>query len=400
MASVNYATQYCQALSQQYPYVLRFGALYARNQEGDYRWVNVRTIEVPSVQVTGRFDGSRTTFFERRQRHSNSYTPLTLRNHRAWGDFIHPIDINETNQVLSIQNLTRTMNEQEKFPEMDRYLISTVYADWLEMGRTPLTAVLTTANILTYFDHMMEMMTERHVPLDGRILYITPPVNTLLKGATAWARHLNVEGTAPASVQRALTNIDNVSIEEVPTDIMQTAFDFTEGSKKGASAKPVLMFLIHPTAVITPNVYDFAKLDPPSAGSQGKWEYWEESYEDVFILPNKQHGIEFLIGGLTATAATFSTAAGETTNGTKLTVSAPTGGSLKKGTRYFYAAQASTPPQALAFGELAEGIDGWTEWDGESEIITTNEFKMTLLVCDADSRVYASGTADVTAKTD
>lgn len=48
----NYATQYCQALSQQYPNVLHFGALFARKQEGDYRWANAHTIEVPSVSVT------------------------------------------------------------------------------------------------------------------------------------------------------------------------------------------------------------------------------------------------------------------------------------------------------------------------------------------------------------
>lgn len=162
----NYATQYAQALSQQYPHVLHFGALFARNQEADYRWVNNHTIEIPSISVTGRIDGSRTALIARTQRHSNTWTPLTLRNHRSWNDFIHPRDIDETNQVLTIQNITRVLNEEEKFPEKDKYLISTFYSDWTNTGRVPLTGNLTTDNILDYFDTMMVNATEHNVPGD------------------------------------------------------------------------------------------------------------------------------------------------------------------------------------------------------------------------------------------
>lgn len=55
------------------------------------------------------------------------------------------------------------------------------------------------------------------------------------------------------------------------------------------------MCLVHPLAVITPTNYEFAQLDPPSAGSEGKWEYFEESFEDVFLLPNKVDAIAFNI---------------------------------------------------------------------------------------------------------
>ena len=397
----NYATQYCQALSQQYPNVLHFGALFARKQEGDYRWANAHTIEVPSVSVTGRVDGNRNGFINRVQRHSNSWTALSLRNHRVWSDFIHPRDIVETNEVLSIQNITRVMNESQKFPEKDRYLISTMFADWSDAGRVPLTGKLTTQNILSYFDLMMEMATERNVPATGRILYVTPPVNTILKGATAWYRQQNIAGTAPASIQRALTSIDSVSIEEVPSDNMWTVYDFTVGAVRGASAKKISMFLCHPTCVITPEVYDFAQLDAPSAGSQGKYEYFEESFEDVFILPNKQHGCDFFVEGEDADAVTFSSAAGTAASGdTKITITAPTGTNVKKGSRYFYAAAADTAPTALNYGEVAADSADWTEWDGTNTTVLniTNGHKATILVADADGRVYASGSGTITSK--
>ncbi len=395
----NYATQYAGALSQQYPNVLHFGALFARNQEGDYRWNNNHTIEVPSISVTGRVDGSRSSLISKIQRHSNTWTPLTLRNHRAWQDFIHPRDIVETNFVLSIQNITRAMNEQQKFPEKDKYLVSTLYSDWLTAGRVPLTGTLTTANILSFFDEMSVNMTEHNVPAMGRILYITPQANVILKGAISYYRNLTQQGSAPATIQRAIAVLDNVSVEEVPSDHMLTAYDFTVGAIRGASAKQIQMILIHPSCCITPEVYDFAQLDPPSAGSQGKYEYFEESFEDVFLLPNKEYGAEFLVADLSNGTATFTSAAGTDVGTTALTVTAPTGNNLKAGSRYFYAAASGTAPEALGFGVNAAENAAWTEWDGESDIAITNGYKATLLVTAADGRVYAAGSGTITSKT-
>ena len=79
--------------------------------------------------------------------------------------------------------------------------------------------------------------------------------------------------------------------------MMKTVYDFTEGWAVDESAKQINMMLIHPTAVITPISYEFAQLDPPTAGSQGKWDYFEESFEDVFVLPNKVNAIAFNIEG-------------------------------------------------------------------------------------------------------
>lgn len=408
--ATNYATYYAQALSQAYPYMLRFGALYARKQEGDYKWLQngSHTIMVPSVSVSGRVDANRnniTALSNRQQRHSNQWTPLTLRNHRKWDDFIHPLDIDETNQVLTIQNITRQMNEQEKFPEMDRYLISTLYADWIALGRVPLSAALSTANVLTYFDKMMVMMTEHNVPGTGRILYVNPNVNLLLKGAIQWYRTQNVQGTAPAAIQRALASIDNVTVEEVPSDSMKTVYDFTVGAVPGASAKQIQMFLVHPSSVITPEEYDFVSLDPPSTVSEGKWMYFEESYNDAFILPNKQYGIEFLVDDLASGAATFTsaanTAADAAVGDTLITMTAPVSTNVKPGSKYFYAVDASTAPTALAYGEIATNNSEWTAWDGKNTTVLniTNGYKITILVTDADGRVYASGSGTITSKT-
>lgn len=293
MAALNYATQYQQALEQEFPYVLYFGHLFATPNNGRYRWVNSRVIEIPTITTTGRVDGDRDTIGTRKRNYNNAWTPLTLENHRTWQTLVHPRDIDETNQVASIANITRVFNDEQKFPEMNAYCISKIYSEWTAKGKTADTTALTTENILEVFDNMMKKMDDARVPRSGRILYVTPDVRTLIQNAKTIYRTMDI-GKRSQALQRAITSIDEVEIpESVPSDMMKTVYDFTEGWAVDASAKQINMVLIHPMAVITPVSYEFAQLDPPSAGSQGKWDYFEESFEDVFVLPNKVDAIDF-----------------------------------------------------------------------------------------------------------
>lgn len=400
--SINYATEYKTALSNAYPNVLHFGALFARKQDADYKWTGAKTIEVPSITTKGRTDANRDSIGSKARNFNNAWTPLTLRNHRKWGTLVHPSDIRETEQAVSIANITKTFNETQKFPEMDKYLISTLYSDWSGTGRIGLAVTLTTSNVLTYFDYMMEIATEKNVPASGRILYVTPAVDTILKNAQAFYRNYDVKNES-ASIQRAVSYLDTVSIEVVPSDHMLTAYDFTEGAVRGASAKQIQMFLVHPSAVITPVNYEFAQLDPPSAGSEGKWDYFEESQEDVFIMPNKEFGLDFLTEPLTNGTATFTTAASTATGAVAgdfvLTITAPTGTNLLAGSRYFYATHATTAPTAPAYGTEITRESGWTEWDGTSVLSATNGHKITLVVVDRVGRVYYAGNGSITSKT-
>jgi len=178
---------------------------------------------------------------------------------------------------------------------MNCYLISKLYADYTAKSKTADQTVLTTDNVLDVFDKMMTAMDNARVPRAGRILYVTPDVRTLITNAKAIVKTIDVSKRSEA-LKRAITSIDEVEIpDSVPTDMMKTAYDFTEGWEVDSTADQINMCLVHPLAVITPTNYEFAQLDPPSAGSEGKWDYFEESFEDVFLLPNKVDAIAFNI---------------------------------------------------------------------------------------------------------
>lgn len=287
MSALNYAHAYAQALAQAYPNVLHFAALRSTENDQRYKWVGANTIQIPSLSTTGRVDASRDTIAGAKRNYENSWEPKTLKNHRKWSTLVHPMDIDETDQVASIANITKVFNEEQKFPEMDAYLVSKLYKEW---GGTADTTELTSDTILSIFDDWMTAMDEKNVPASGRILYATPATEQLLRQAKELNRFLQ---NGDSAVKRAVRSLDDVLIEKVPSALMKTAYDFTEGFTASGSARQINMLLVHPSAVITPEKYVFAQLDAPSAGSEGKYVYFEESYDDVFVLAKRKDAVMF-----------------------------------------------------------------------------------------------------------
>ena len=299
-ANLNYATEYLSELSQWFPRVLMFGDLYATPNNNRYRWTGSKTIEIPSIRTSGRTNGDRDAIGTAQRNYDNAWEPKTLSRHRQWSTLVHPKDIDETNYVASIANITQVFNETQKFPEMDAYTISKIFADWsnsavVDEQGNPMaadTTALTVQNILGVFDNLMLKMDNNRVPVNGRILYVTNEVNKLLKDADGISRSMDIT-RGPNAIDRRVNRLDEVQIRPVPAELMKTVYDFSEGWKADASAQQINMFLVHPLAVITPVTYEFAKLDAPSAVTNGKYYYYEESFEDVFILNKKATAIQF-----------------------------------------------------------------------------------------------------------
>lgn len=302
MANLNYAAQYSAALANAFPYVLNFGRLYATPNNGRYRMgEDGKTIYIPNLSTTGRVAADRDNIAAAARNYDNAWEPKVLSNQRKWSTLVHPKDIDQTNDVASIANITRTFNETQKFPEMDAYTISRLYSLWTTTdattgytGHTADTTALSTSNVLDIFDTMMTNMDEARVPANGRILYVTSQVKAMLKKAVGLSRTFDTQKGGSA-IDRSISRIEEVEIIAVPSILMKTAYTFTTGWAPASGCSQINMLLVHPEAVITPVSYQFSKLDPPSALTQGKYFYYEESFEDVFILNKKADALQFHI---------------------------------------------------------------------------------------------------------
>lgn len=305
-AALNYAQKYQQALANAFPYSLYFGELWNQTGQGNYRWVDEKTIQIPRLTTTGRVNADRDTIATATRNYDNSWETKTLENQRKWSTLVHPKDIDQTNQVASIVNITKTFNEFQKFPEMDAYLISKLYSRWTTAvgtegytahaaDETSLGATTVEGDkVLEVFDKFMLGMDNKRVPLTGRLLYVTNEVKSALKSVASIQKRWNVQESGNG-INRAVETIDGVKVKAVPAELMKTIYDFSTGWKPSASADQINMFMVHPAAIITPISYTFSQLQEPSALSEGKYVYYEESFEDAFILNNLADALQFNI---------------------------------------------------------------------------------------------------------
>lgn len=291
MSALNYATQYAKALAEAYPYTLYFGRLWSNENASKYKVVDANTIKIPTLTTTGRVNGTRDSIGSFARNFDNDWETKTLKQHRCWNTLVHPRDIDETNQVVSIMNITKIFNEEQKFPEMDAYTVSQLYSLKNALETINQEAEdLTVQNVLTKFDELMDKMDEARVPSAGRILYVDTYTKTLIDNAIALTR-----STGQKAIVRNTSRLEEVEIVSVPTTMMKTEYTFTTGWQVGGSAKDIAMMLVHPSCIIPAVNYEFSQLESPSALSQGKYVYYEESFEDIFLLNKRHAAIQFVV---------------------------------------------------------------------------------------------------------
>lgn len=185
--TVNYATQFEKEIMQKYSRELLTADLTTQN----VTFVGANKIKIPYVSVTGYKDHSRNGGFNRGSV-QNQFMEKTLSFDRDIEFFVDAMDVDETNQALSAANITNTFITEQDVPETDCYRLSKLHTDFTALGGTVTQDAVTAATILDKFDTLMEEMDEDEVPEEGRILYLTPNIYTMLKQAEKITRSLDV----------------------------------------------------------------------------------------------------------------------------------------------------------------------------------------------------------------
>lgn len=289
-ANVNYATQYAQDLANAYPYLSYFGAIYGGANSSRYRPVMGKTVAIPSLTVSGAVAADRDNLSGQFTRNwNNAWQTVTCQQDREWSTLIDPLDIVETNDIATIANVTRTFNEQQKVPEMDAFMASTLATAAIANSKAD-TTVLTSANILAQWDTYLSTLANARINRDRVIAYMTPATYKLLKEAAGITRFIDA-GTGIRNVDRNVGKLDGVIIVEVPADLMRTAYDFDEGWAVASGAGQVNILFVDPDAVAAPVVYDVSMISAPDAQSKGKYIYYERFYYGAFVLSNRQAGV-------------------------------------------------------------------------------------------------------------
>lgn len=289
MAVYNYAEKFTELLQQKYAKELCSDDLSKSNP--GVTFLNAQTIKLPTLSVSGYKDHTRTAGFNAGSL-SNDWIPMKLEHDRDIEFFIDPMDIDETNLALSTANIQKTFEEEQAIPEKDSYRFSKLYAEAQSASGRITTDTITVANFLEAFDEEMSRMDDASVPAEGRILYVTPALNKILKEAEGIVRSVIVSAGVAGTISRAVHSLDDVIIKPVPSSRMKSVYDFTDGCVPATAAKQINFILVHPSCVVARDKYSYINLFTPGTDSRTAdgYLYQNRSFGDLFLLTKKVAG--------------------------------------------------------------------------------------------------------------
>ena len=362
--NVNYASEYSKALAQAYPYLSYFGAIWASENSNRYRAGIGKTMYIPSITVSGAKDVNRNSIDGNFSRNfNNEWQAVELDMDREWSTLADPMDIEETNDVDALANITRAFVEFQKIPEMDAYIASKLAGFASAFGGTS-SVSLDAGSILTEWDKALEYMTNQRVNRDRVVAYMTPGAYKLLKQATGMTRFLEVTNGINA-VDRNIAKLDGVTINEVPADMMKTAYTFTEGWAVASGAAQINFILVDPAAVAAPIKYETAMMSPPTAQNKGKYLYYERYYYGAFCLNQRGAGVYAHIGSApSAGTLTVTSVAGTEDNGdTVISVEGTgiNGGFPVEGLKMLYCT-GNDAAVSYSYGAVPDAAKAWVEF--------------------------------------
>lgn len=292
MAVYNYAEQFERQLAQMWTRELISYDLTQSNP--GIKFLNAQTIKIPRMTVSGYKDHNRQNIGFNAGTLSNDWEPKKLTHDRDIEFSIDPMDVDETNLVLEMANIQSVFEREQAIPEKDSYRFSKLYSEaktHTSHGAVVDATVLNETNILSWFDEQMSIMDDKAVPEDGRVLYVTPAIQKILKSADGITRTINAG--AAGVIDRRVHGLDNVKIKAVPSGRFKTAYEFTDGCKPAFNAKQINMMLVHPDCVISRDKYAYMKVFTPGTDSRtaDNYIYQNRYYTDTFLIERKSCGI-------------------------------------------------------------------------------------------------------------
>lgn len=403
MPNLNYAAQYGKELANAYPYLSHYGDLWNAGESQRFKPLQGKTVYIPSMTTTGARAANRdqiTGTFNRN--FQNDWEAHELSMDREWDTLVDPLDIMETNEVATIANVTKTFNEFQKVPEQDAYMSSKLAGFAQGFGGIDSTT-LSAANILAQWDAALAYMTDQRVNRDRVRAKVIPAIYKFLKEAAGITRFIDVTGGI-RNVDRNVGKLDGVLIEEIPSDLMKTSYDFTSGWAVAAGASQIGMILYDSMSIAAPIIYDTAMISAPSAQSKGKYLYYERYYYDVFCLAQRQAGVFAFVGAPSlGTLVVTSVAGTEASGDTIITVSGAqflVGGGIPEGYELVV-----TSGQNAAVSETYGAVpDAGETWVEKKELKfklasqTTGKYVTVALVNKQTGFVVAGGNAAIVAK--
>ena len=281
--TINYVTRFESKLRELYGQEATSDLLFHSNS--DIQVTNTKYIKIPTLSVSGYKDHSRSSMNFNAGSYNNDFEQKSLAHDRDIEFAVDPMDVDETDMILSIGNIQNRFEKTQAIPELDCYTFSKLYSEATRLNMTIKTTALTAANVLADFDANLEIMEDKGVPLDRLILFCTAGYKKLLKNAEGVQRTLDVK--SGGGIDRRVRTLDDIQhIQTVPSARFKSAFDFTDGCTAATGAKQIDYILIDPECQVSRVKYSYIHMFAPGSDSRtaDKYLYQNRRLNDTFAI--------------------------------------------------------------------------------------------------------------------
>lgn len=291
MNSFNYAEQWHTELLN----TIIQGTLCSPFIADNVRWLNAKTFQFPILSTTGYKTHSRNGGWNRGNA-TKEDVPYTLYHDRDVEFLIDVADVDETNQVASIQNISQRFVDTQANPEMDAEFFSKVATVAIEndlhIGYPA--ESWTTENVYGRLKTILKAGKLRAYKQRGSlIMYVRSDIMDLLEQSKDFQRKIEMTQIADGGIglETRVTEIDGVPLMEVIDDErFYTAFNYDgeDGGFEPAGTARQLSVLVASTEMVKKvpkinSIYFFA----PGQHTEGDgYLYQNRAYSGTFIFPN------------------------------------------------------------------------------------------------------------------
>lgn len=277
---LNYVTTFGNTLRELYGQELTSDDLFHSNT--DIQLINTKDLKIPKLTVSGYKDHTRAADFNSGT-YQNDYQTVTLDHDRDIEFAVDPMDVDETNQLVTVANIQRRFETTQAIPELDCYTYSKLFAEATRVGAVISNVAPTEQNVLGMLDDDLCAMEDDGVPLDRVILYCIPSFKKLLKNAEGIQRTLDV--AKAGGIDRRVHTLDDIGkIKTVPSARFKTAYNFTNGYAVATTGKQINYILVDPEAQVSRVKYSYIHLFEPGSDSRtaDRYLYQNRRYNGTF----------------------------------------------------------------------------------------------------------------------
>lgn len=287
--TVNLVSRFLQLMDLAYKAESKTARLDALTQAPDFLGAN--EVKVMKLDMIGLGTYSRTTGYPAGDL-AATWETMTLATERGRAFTLDRMD-NEEMLGLVLGNLIREWNRRYVAPELDAYRFSK-YASWSGITQVTTPVTLTSSTVLAALDAATAQMNADEVPEDGRILYVSDTVQTMLDQAIS-----RMYGN-DAAINTRVTTYNGMPVIMVPQTRFYKGVTLDAGasssaggySKTSSTGRDINFVMLHPSAVLQVVKLNQVKYFGPEVNQASDGHLWQyRLYHDAFVYENKVDGV-------------------------------------------------------------------------------------------------------------